>query len=110
ATIKAIADCHAQCCFGRASRLSSLMPRLYRERGGRCTNSGLSRLPQPAYELLRRRGRMAAAVLSAMQDAKFWRIVAVVVCVGLFYVGHGLHDRGGDGLPSLAHVAHAGGV
>jgi len=62
---------------------------------------------------------MAAAVLSltraalggsAMEDAKFWRIVAVVVCVGLFYVGHGLHDRGGDGLPSLANVAHAGGV
>jgi hypothetical protein len=45
-----------------------------------------------------------------MEDAKFWRIVAVVVCVGLFYVGHGLHDRGGDGLPSLANVAHASGV
>jgi hypothetical protein len=45
-----------------------------------------------------------------MQDTKFWRIVAVVICAGLFYVGHGLHDRGGDGLPSLTNVAHAGGV
>jgi anti-sigma-K factor RskA len=47
---------------------------------------------------------------AAMQESKFWRIVAVVICAGLFYVGHGLHDRGGDGLPSLANVAHAGGV
>jgi hypothetical protein len=47
---------------------------------------------------------------TAMQDTKFWRIVAVVVCVGLFYVGHGLHNRGGDGLPSLVNLAHAGGV
>jgi hypothetical protein len=45
-----------------------------------------------------------------MQDTKFWRIIAVVVCVGLLYVGHGLHNRGGDGLPSLANSAHAGGV
>jgi hypothetical protein len=45
-----------------------------------------------------------------MQDTKFWRIVAVVVCVGLFYVGHGLHNRGSDGLPSLVNAAHAGGV
>jgi hypothetical protein len=45
-----------------------------------------------------------------MQDMKFWRIVAVVVCAGLFYVGHGLYDHGSDGLPSLANVAHAGGV
>jgi hypothetical protein len=45
-----------------------------------------------------------------MHDTKFWRIVAVVVCVGLFYVGHGLHNRSGDGLPSLVDAAHAGGV
>jgi hypothetical protein len=45
-----------------------------------------------------------------MKDTKFWRIVGVVVCVGLFYVGHGLHNRGGDPLPSLTNVAHAGGV
>jgi hypothetical protein len=45
-----------------------------------------------------------------MQDTKFWRIVAVVVCLGLFWVGHGLHNRGADSLPSLTNVAHAGGV
>jgi hypothetical protein len=45
-----------------------------------------------------------------MQDTKFWRIIAVVVCVGILYVGHGLHNRGSDGLPSLTNVARAGGV
>ncbi len=45
-----------------------------------------------------------------MQDTKFWRVVAVALCLGLFYVGHGLHNRGGDGLPSFANVAQAGGV
>jgi hypothetical protein len=45
-----------------------------------------------------------------MQDTKFWRIVAVVVCVGILYVGHGLHNRGGDGVPSLVNTAYAGGV
>jgi hypothetical protein len=45
-----------------------------------------------------------------MQDTKFWRIVAIVICVGLFYVGHGLHNRESDGLPSLTNMAHAGGV
>jgi len=50
-----------------------------------------------------------------MRDSKFWRIVAVVMCVGIFYVGHGLHSqgpdgRGSDGWPSLVNTAHAGGV
>jgi hypothetical protein len=43
-----------------------------------------------------------------MQDSRFWKVIAVVVCLGLFYVGHGLHNRGGDPLPSLANAAHAG--
>src|ERR1700734_1849592 len=50
-----------------------------------------------------------------MSDNKFWRFVAVVMCVGVLYVGHslqiqGLHDRGSDGWPSLENTAHAGGV
>jgi hypothetical protein len=45
-----------------------------------------------------------------MQDSKFWRFVAVVGCVGIFYVGHGLHSPGREGLPSLVNSAHAGGV
>jgi hypothetical protein len=45
-----------------------------------------------------------------MHDTKLWRIIAVVVCVGILYVGHGLHNRGGDGLPSLVNAVHAGGV
>jgi hypothetical protein len=45
-----------------------------------------------------------------MRDTKFWRILAVVVCLGLFYVGHGLHNRGGDPLPPFTNVAHAGGA
>jgi hypothetical protein len=52
---------------------------------------------------------------ASMRDSKFWRIVAVAVCVGIFYVGHGLHSqglhgRGSDGWPSLENTAHAGGV
>jgi hypothetical protein len=45
-----------------------------------------------------------------MQDTKFWRIVAVMTCVGILYVGHGLHNRGSDGLPSLTNIARAGTV
>jgi hypothetical protein len=45
-----------------------------------------------------------------VQDSKFWRAVAVVICGGLFYVGHGLHNSGNDGMPSLVNTAHAGGV
>ncbi|HET6329132.1 MAG TPA: hypothetical protein VFG04_30895 [Planctomycetaceae bacterium] len=46
---------------------------------------------------------------AAMQDNKFWRIVAVALVGGLFYVGHGLH-RGHEALPSLVNSAHAGGA
>jgi hypothetical protein len=45
-----------------------------------------------------------------MRDSKFWRVVAVVMCVGTFYVGHGLHYPGSDRAVSLASTAHAGGV
>ena len=91
----------------------------------RCTNSGFSwtsrppRLSQPGYGLSRPKRRIGGRCFlphtrcsrdSAMQDTKFWRIIAVLVCVGLFYVGHGLHNRGGDGLPSFANVAYASGV
>jgi hypothetical protein len=47
---------------------------------------------------------------SSMQDIKFWRIVAVAACAGLFYVGHGLHHSGGDAVPSLVSAARASGV
>jgi hypothetical protein len=45
-----------------------------------------------------------------MQDSKFWRVVAVVFCGGLLYVGYGLHSGGRDGIPSLVNTARAGGV
>jgi hypothetical protein len=45
-----------------------------------------------------------------MQDSKFWRVVAVVFCGGVLYVGHGLHSGGRDGIPSLVNTARAGGV
>jgi len=45
-----------------------------------------------------------------MQDSRFWRIIAVVMCGALIYVGHGLHNPGGESVPSFSSVAHAGGV
>src|SRR5579885_2650547 len=33
----------------------------------------------------------------AMHDSKFWRVVAIVGCIGLFYVGDGLHSAGRHG-------------
>jgi hypothetical protein len=45
-----------------------------------------------------------------MQDGKFWRTVAIVICGGLLYVGHGLHNGASDRLPSLVNTAHGGGV
>jgi hypothetical protein len=45
-----------------------------------------------------------------MQDSKFWRIVAVVICGGIFYVGHGLHNSSSEPLPSFVDSARAGGV
>jgi hypothetical protein len=45
-----------------------------------------------------------------MQDSKFWRIVAAAACTGLFYLGHGLHHSGSEGMPSLVNTARASGV
>jgi hypothetical protein len=45
-----------------------------------------------------------------MQESNFWRIIAVGVCVGIFYVGHGLHNPGREGMPALINSAYAGGV
>jgi hypothetical protein len=45
-----------------------------------------------------------------MQDSKFWRSVAVLMIAAVLYVGHGLHNGGTDGVPSLVNTAHAGGV
>jgi hypothetical protein len=45
-----------------------------------------------------------------MQDSKFWRAVAIVICGGILYVGHGLHSGGSDGVPPLVNTARAGGV
>ncbi len=50
-----------------------------------------------------------------MHDSKFWRVVAIVGCIGLFYVGHGLHSagrhgQGPDAWPSFVNTAQAGGV
>jgi hypothetical protein len=44
-----------------------------------------------------------------VQD-KFWRTIACLMCVGLFYVGHGLHGPQPVGLPSLENGAQAAGV
>jgi hypothetical protein len=44
-----------------------------------------------------------------VQD-KFWRTIAALMCVGLFYVGHGLHGPQRAGLPSLESTADAAGV
>jgi hypothetical protein len=35
-------------------------------------------------------------------ETRFWRMIAVAVVVGLFYVGHGLHQGSADGLLSTA--------
>jgi hypothetical protein len=43
-----------------------------------------------------------------MQDRKLWNITAALVCVGLFYVGHGLHNRGGDGMLRAVQNGGAG--
>ena len=45
-----------------------------------------------------------------MQDCKFWRIVAALMIGAVLYVGHGLHNGGRDGAPSLINTAKAGGV
>jgi hypothetical protein len=41
---------------------------------------------------------------------KFWRTIAGLMCVGLFYVGHGLHGPQRAPLPSLENTTYAAGV
>jgi hypothetical protein len=45
-----------------------------------------------------------------MTDSKFWRVLAVTVVAGVFYVGHGLHDPSTSPLPELVSQVHAGDV
>jgi hypothetical protein len=45
-----------------------------------------------------------------MQDSKFWRFAAALMIAAVLYVGHGLHNGGCEGMPSLVSTAHAGGV
>jgi hypothetical protein len=45
-----------------------------------------------------------------MQESKFWRVVAGVMCGGLIYIGHGLHGGVDASFPSLANTAQAGGL
>ena len=44
-----------------------------------------------------------------MRDSFFWRCIAVLGIVGLFYVGHGLNSDNPQ-LPSLIQTAKADGV
>jgi len=43
-----------------------------------------------------------------MTDSRFWRMLAVTMVVGVFYLGHGLHDSASDPLPGLVQEVHAG--
>ena len=45
-----------------------------------------------------------------MNNTKFWRCLAVLAVIGLFYVGHGLHNTNSVPLPQMLPQAHAGGV
>ena len=45
-----------------------------------------------------------------MRDSTFWRAAAVAAIIGLFYVGHGLHQTRPGGQAFLENTAHAAGV
>jgi hypothetical protein len=45
-----------------------------------------------------------------MTQSRFWKVIAVLSVVAVFYVGHGLHEKTGLGVPSLANEARADGV
>jgi hypothetical protein len=45
-----------------------------------------------------------------MHESKFWKAIAVVFCIGLLYVGHGLHNPESAGTALLVNRAHAGQV
>lgn len=37
-------------------------------------------------------------------DSRFWRLIAATVVVGLFYVGHGLHQGDSASMTSMAQA------
>ena len=46
-----------------------------------------------------------------MAESRFWKIVAVLLLVGVFYVGHGLHQSGNlPTLPAFISQARANGI
>lgn len=45
-----------------------------------------------------------------MTDSLFWRLLAVALVVGVFYVADGLHESSSDRLPGIAQQVQAGDV
>ena len=46
-----------------------------------------------------------------MADSKYWRSIAALMVVGIFYLAHGLHNSSSMGsLPSLTQEVQAGDV
>ena len=45
-----------------------------------------------------------------MWDSKFWRLMATLLVVGVFYVGYGLNDGPGGNTMAFIGRAQAGGV
>jgi len=45
-----------------------------------------------------------------MQDSKFWRTLAIVICGGLIYIGYCLQGPSGNVGSPFVGIAHAGGV
>lgn len=45
-----------------------------------------------------------------MVDSKFWRLLAVALVAGVFYLGHALHGGPAIDLPGLTTRVHAGDV
>ncbi len=43
-------------------------------------------------------------------NSRIWQGLAVLFGFSLLYIGHGLHQGGSDGLPTLVGTAQAGGV
>ncbi len=44
-----------------------------------------------------------------MRDSMFWRVTVWIGLIGLFYVGHGLHQPD-QAVPTFATPVHAGGA
>jgi hypothetical protein len=45
-----------------------------------------------------------------MGNSVFWKLLAVLGVIGLFYVGHGLHGGKAVDLPPIVAPAHASGL